>query len=90
VQEKLDDAMADRHAEHAVGLNAAGKLDEAIEEYRKALAISERLVGKDPRKTAWQARLQDLRKGLEAALTRQTALPGRDRPSEPRFELSGQ
>jgi tetratricopeptide (TPR) repeat protein len=90
VQEKLDDAMADRQVERANTLVADGKLKEAIQEYRKALEISERLAAKGQRETVWQARLQDVQKGLEAALARQTALAGQDRPGEPRFELSGQ
>jgi tetratricopeptide (TPR) repeat protein len=69
LQKKLDDTRVEYFLERARALKAEAKLAEAIEQYRKALADSERLVQKDSKNTAWQERLQEVRKELEAALT---------------------
>ena len=89
MQERLDDAMADHHVERAHALKKGAKLDDAIQQYRKALALAEKLAANDPNK-AWQARLQDVRKELEAALTEQRKSAEPDRQPEPRVELLAQ
>ena len=88
LQKKFADTRVEYFLERARALKAEAKLEEAIELYRKALADSEMLVQKDSKSTAWQKRLQEVRKELEAATIEQRKSAEQDRRSEPRLPLN--
>jgi len=73
---------------YAGALKAGGKLDEAIQQYRKALATGEAIASREPGKPAWQTRLQAVRQDLEAATAEQRKSAEPDRRSEPRLQLN--
>ena len=64
---------------YAGALKAGRKLDDAIQQYRRALATGEKLASREPGNAAWQARLQAVRKDLEAAMIAQRKSAEQDR-----------